>query len=329
MGVLRTPDERFVGLPGYPFEPHYVQVETEGIAPLRMHYVDAGPRDGPVVLLVHGQPTWSYLYRKVVRVLADAGLRAIAPDNIGFGRSDKLTESTDYTFRRFIDWLHSFVAGLDLRDVTLVVQDWGGPIGLSVLARDPDRFARVLATNTILHTADPGLADKLTWAHHGVGAGRVLLEEQLLDYVRFYQRAPEIWPSHFLMAVAGRLPADVLAAYDAPFPDRSYKAGLRQLTALIPLTRTDPGAAIGRDTMAALQRWQRPFLTAYSDGDPATRGWENVFRERIPGARGQDHTTLTGAGHFVQEQQGEALGRIIVSFVARRAPTSNRNDPCP
>jgi haloalkane dehalogenase len=315
MGVLRTPDDRFADLPGYAFEPHYVHVETEGIAPVRMHYVDTGPADGPVVLLLHGQPTWSYLNRKVIGVLADEGLRAIAPDNIGFGRSDKLTEPTDYTLARHIDWLHSFVTGLDLSDVTLVVQDWGGPIGLSVLARDPDRFARVLATNTILHTCDPGLADKLTWAAHGVGEGRVMLEERLVDYVLYYQRAPDIWPSFFLNAVAGPLSADVLAAYDAPFPDRSYKAGLRQLTALAPLTRNDPGAAIGRATMAALEQWQRPFLTAFSDDDAATGGWENVFQQRIPGARGQDHTTIAGAGHFVQEQQGEQLGRVIARFV--------------
>jgi haloalkane dehalogenase len=317
MSVLRTPDERFADLPGYPFEPRYVQVETDGIAPVRMHYVDAGPSDGPVVVLLHGQPTWSYLYRKVIGVLTDAGLRAIAPDNIGYGRSDKLTEPTDYTFGRHVDWLHGLVAGVDLRDITLVVQDWGGPIGLSVLARDPDRFARVVATNTILHTCDPGLAGKLTWAHHGVGDSQVLLEEQLVDYVRFYQRAPDIVPSFFVNAVSGPLPADVLAAYDAPYPDRSYTAGLRQLTALIPLTRNDPGAAIGRATMAALEQWHRPFLTAYSDRDPATRGWESVFQERIPGARGHDHPTITGAGHFVQEQQGEQLGRVIARFVTK------------
>ena len=315
MGVLRTPDERFAGLTGYPFEPHYLQVETEGVAPVRMHYVDAGPTDGPIVMLVHGQPTWSFLYRKVIGVLTDAGLRAIAPDNIGFGRSDKLTERTDYTFARHIDWLHGLVAGLDLCNVTLVVQDWGGPIGLSVLARDPGRFARVLATNTILHTSDPGLASKIRWANYSVGDGRVLLEEQLVDYVLFCIRAPDIVASTLVNAVSGPLPSEVLAGYDAPFPDVSYKAGVRQMTALVPLTPSDPGAAIGRTTMAALEQWQRPFLTAYSDRDPATRGWEKLFQERIPGAKGQDHTTIVGAGHFVQEQQGEQLGRVIVDFV--------------
>lgn len=316
MGVLRTPDSRFEDLPDYPFAPNYRQVDTRGIESLRMHYVDVGPRDGPTVLLVHGQPTWSYVYRHVITVLAEAGLRVIAPDLIGYGRSDKLTEPTDYTFKRHVNWLHGLVVDLNLQDVTLLVQDWGGPIGLSVLAREPDRFAAVVATNTILHTCDPTLDGKLTWAHHGVGDDRMMLQESLLDYVRFYQRAPDIVPSFFLGAVAGPLPANVLAAYDAPFPDRSYKAGLRQLIALIPLTRNDPGAAIGRATMSVLEQWRKPFLTAYSDGDPATRGWERVFQERVPGAHGQVHVTITGAGHFVQEQRGVELGGIVARFIA-------------
>lgn len=315
MDVLRTPDERFDNLPDYPFPPSYAVVETRGVPPVRMHYVDAGPADEPAVVLLHGQPTWSFMYRNVIRALVDSGLRVIAPDNIGYGRSDKLADATAYTFRRHIDWTRGLVNGLGLREATLVVQDWGGPIGLSVLARDPDRFARVVATNTILHTCDPGLAGKLAWAHHGVDEDRVMLQETLLDYVALYARAPDINPSMFLDAVAGPLHADVLAAYDAPFPDRSYKAGLRQMTALIPMTRNDPGAAIGRDTMAALRQWERPFLTAYSDGDPPTRGWDNVFQEQIPGAQRQAHTTITGAGHFIAEQKGAELAAVIVDFI--------------
>ena len=314
--VLRTPESRFANLPDYPYPPNYLQVNTRGLESLRLHYVDVGPRDGPTVLLVHGQPTWSYVYRHVIAVLADAGCRVIAPDLIGYGRSDKLAEATDYTFKRHVNWLHGLVVGADLRDVTLVAQDWGGPIGLSVLAREPDRFAGVVAINTILHTCDPALEGALTWAHHGVDEARMMLQESLLDYVRFYQRAPDIVPSFFLDAVAGPLPAEVLAAYDAPFPDRSHTAGLRQMIALIPLTRTDPGAAIGRATMSVLEQWHKPFLTAYSDGDPATRGWERVFQQRVPGARGQDHVTITGAGHFVQEQRGPELGGIVARFIA-------------
>ena len=319
MPVLRTPDERFINLPGYPFDPSYRNVDTSGLPPLRMHYVDAGPADGPVVVLLHGQPTWSYLYRDVITALGAAGMRVIAPDHIGFGRSDKPTEATDYTFARHIDWIHSLVVGLRLREITLVVQDWGGPIGLSVLAREPDRFAKVVATNTILHTCEPTLAGKLTWAHHGVGADRMLLHETLLDYISFYRRSPDITPSVFLDAVAGPLSAAVLAAYDAPFPDRAHKAGLRQLTALIPLTRNDPGARISASTMAALHQLDKPFLTAYSDSDPATAGWDAVFQDRIPGARGQHHSTIAGAGHFVPEQQGRRLAEIIAEFVGASA----------
>jgi haloalkane dehalogenase len=315
--VVRTPDERFRDLPDFPFEPHYVDVEADGLGPIRMHHLDEGPADGPVALLLHGQPTWSYLYRTVVPVLVGRGIRVVAPDNIGFGRSDKPTVATDYTFARHIEWTRSLVAALDLRDVTLVAQDWGGPIGFSVLAAEPDRFARVVAANTILHTADPALADRLTWAVHGVGESRVVIEEALVDYLLYTQRAPELRASDFVgAAAASTLAPEVLAAYDAPFPDARHTAGLRQMTALLPLTRNDPGARIGRRTMRALEQFDRPFVTCYSDGDPATRGWETVFQERVPGARGREHVTITGAGHFLQEDAGEQLGRVVADVIA-------------
>jgi len=314
--IARTPDERFADLPGYAFAPHYVGVVAEDLPPVRMHHLDEGPADGPVVLLLHGQPTWSYLYRTVVPVLVEAGLRVVAPDNIGFGRSDKPTRPADYTFARHIGWVRSLVTALDLRDITLVAQDWGGPIGLSVLAAEPDRFARVVATNTILHTADPALAGRLAWAVHGEGESRVVIEEALVDYLLYTQRAPELRASDFLAVIpAGSLSPEVLAAYDAPFPTPEHAAGLRQMTALLPLTRNDVGARIGRRTMAALEQFDRPFVTAYSDGDPATRGWDAVFQERVPGARGQRHTTIEGAGHFVQEDAGPELGRIVAEVV--------------
>lgn len=314
--VLRTPDGCFADLPGYPFAPRYAEVEADGLPPLRMHYLDEGPEDGPVALLLHGQPTWSYLYRSVVPVLVERGIRVIAPDNIGFGRSDKPARPTDYTFERHIAWTRSLVLGLDLREVTLVAQDWGGPIGLSVLATEPDRFARVVAANTILHTVDPALADRLTWAVHGVGESRVVVEQGLLDYLLYTQRAPELRASDFVGAATTEpLAPEVLAAYDAPFPGPEYTAGLRQMTALLPLTRNDVGARIGRRTMRALEQFDRPFVTCYSDGDPATRGWETVFAERVPGARGQQHRTLTG-GHFLQEDAGVELGRCIADVIS-------------
>lgn len=312
MTVLRTPDEQFVDLPGYPFAPHYVDVVAEGYPSLRMHHVDEGPTDGPVALLLHGQPTWSYLYRTVIPVLVDRGIRVIAPDLIGYGRSDKPTRTTDYTFERHIGWVTSLVDTLDLQRVTLVAQDWGGPIGFSVLAARPERFAGVVAANTILHTADPALAGRLSWAVHGEGDGRVVLEESLVDYLLYTQRAPSLRASDFVGATASKpLPAEVLAAYDAPFPGEEYTAGLRQMTALLPLTRNDVGARIGRRTMRFLEQFDRPFVTAYSDGDPATRGWESVFQERVPGAAGQQHATLTGAGHFLQEEAGPALADVV------------------
>jgi haloalkane dehalogenase len=315
--ALRTPDSRFVNLPGYPFAPHYRDVEVEGMDPVRMHYLDEGPEDGPVALLLHGQPTWSYLYRTLVPVLAGRGIRVIAPDNIGFGRSDKPARATDYTFARHIGWTRSLVTGLDLRDITLVAQDWGGPIGFSVLAAETERFSRVVAANTILHTADPALADRLDFAVNGVGESRVLLEEALVDYLLYTQRAESLRASDFVAATASTPPSpEVLAAYDAPFPDASYTAGLRQMTALLPLTRNDVGARIGRRTMRALEQFERPFLTAYSDGDPATRGWESIFQERVPGAAGQPHRQIAGAGHFLQEDAGGELADIVAGFIA-------------
>lgn len=314
--VLRTPDAQFVDLPAFAFEPHYVEVEADGLPPLRMHHLDEGPSDGPVALLLHGQPTWSYLYRHVVPVLVAAGVRVVAPDNVGFGRSDKPSRTTDYTLARHVAWMRALVTSLDLRDVTLVAQDWGGPIGLSVLAAEPDRFARVVAANTILHTADPALADRLTWAVHGTGDSRVVLEEGLVDYLLHCVRAPELRASDFVgAATVHPLAAEVLAAYDAPFPSPDLTAGLRQMTALLPLTRNDPGARIGRRTWRALESFDRPFVTCFSDGDPATRGWDRVFQERVPGARGRDHVTLQDAGHFLQEDAGERLGRVVADVM--------------
>ncbi|WP_243060401.1 haloalkane dehalogenase [Nocardioides sp. SR21] len=318
MEVARTPDECFDGLPGYPFAPHYADVVADGLDPLRMHHLDEGPPDGPVALLLHGQPTWSYLYRKVVPVLVDRGIRVVAPDNIGFGRSDKPVRATGYTFARHVEWMRSLVTSLDLRDITLVAQDWGGPIGFSVLAAEPERFTGVVAANTILHTADPALAGRLEWAVHGEGDSRVVLEQGLVDYLLYTQRAPELRASDFVgAATATPLGPEVLAAYDAPFPEERLTAGLRQMTALLPLTRNDVGARIGRRTMRALEQFERPFLTCYSDGDPATRGWDAIFQERVPGARGQDHVTIAGAGHFLQEDAGERLAEVVAGLMDR------------
>ncbi|MCH7511873.1 MAG: haloalkane dehalogenase [Chloroflexi bacterium] len=294
MDVLRTPDERFDNLPGYSFEPHYVDVDG-----LRMHYVDEGPRDAAPVLLLHGEPSWSYLYRKMIPVIVEAGSRAVAPDLIGFGRSDKLVNREDYSYQAYVDWTTSLIEQLDLRDITLVAQDWGGLIGLRIAAEHPDRFARIVAANTMLPTGDqpPG--------------------EAFLRWQKFSQTAPEFDVGRILQgATVTTLPDDVVAAYDAPFPDDTYKAAARQFPVLVPTSPDDPAAAANRRAWEVLEQWEKPFLTAFSDSDPIMRGGDRIFQSRVPGTKGQPHTTITGAGHFLQEDKGEELARVVADFIA-------------
>jgi haloalkane dehalogenase len=297
MEVLRTPDERFVGLPGYAFAPHYVEVDG-----LRIHHVDEGPRDAAPVLMLHGEPSWSYLYRKMIPVVARAGHRVVAPDLVGFGRSDKPTRREDYTFQRHVDWMRGVVEALDLRGVTLVAQDWGGLIGLRLVAENPDRFARVVAANTFLPTGDRAPSNAF------------------LAWRKFSQETPEF---HVGGIVKGGcttdLAPDVIAAYDAPFPDDRYQAGARQFPMLVPITPDDPASEANRRAWEVLRRWRKPFLTAFSDHDPVTRGGERGFREAIPGTEGQPHTTIAGGGHFLQEDRGEELAEVVVEFLARAA----------
>jgi haloalkane dehalogenase len=315
--VVRTPDERFADLPGYPFVPRFVDL-ADG---LRMHYVDEGPAEGEVVLLLHGQPTWSYLYRSVVARLAARGLRAVAPDLIGFGRSDKPVARAAYTVQGHIDWLSEFVAAAGLTDLTLVVQDWGGPIGLGVLAARPGLVRRVVAANTVLHTADPSLAGRLTWACHANADGTVTVEQMLLDYQRLTQELTPFQPSLFVQgATESDIPADVLTAYDAPFPDETFCAGPRQLPLLMGLTPGSQCARLNRRTLRALESFDRPFLTAFSDGDPATGGWAEVLEAHVPGAAGRAHVSMAHAGHFLQEDCGPQLADVVAQFVGATPP---------
>lgn len=295
MEALRTPDERFANLPGFPFEPHYVEIDG-----MRLHYLDEGPREAAPVLLLHGEPSWCYLYRKMIPVLAGAGHRAVAPDFFGFGRSDKPVNRGDYTYQRHVDWMTEFVERLDLRDITLVCQDWGGLIGLRIVAEHPQRFARVVAANTFLPTGDqpPG--------------------EAFLRWQQFSQTAPQFDIGRIINGgTATELPPEVIAAYDAPFPDDSYKAGARQFPALVPTSPDDPASAPNREAWKALQQWQKPFVTAFGDSDPITRGADRVLQQLIPGTKGQPHTTIVGAGHFIQEDKGEELAAVVNDFIAR------------
>ena len=294
MDILRTPDERFANLPGFPFEPHYVEVDG-----LRIHYVDEGPREADPVLLLHGEPSWCYLYRKMIPVLAAAGHRAVAPDLVGFGRSDKPAAREDYTYQRHVDWMRGLIEALDLRNATLVGQDWGGLIGLRLVAENEDRFARVVAANTFLPTGDrpPG--------------------EAFLGWQRFSQTAPEFHIGRIIQGgTATVLPDDVVAAYDAPFPDDTYKAGARQFPMLVPTKPDDPASDANRKAWEVLRRWQKPFLCAFSDSDPITAGGDRAFQAEVPGTKGQPHTTITGAGHFLQEDKGEDLAAAVNAFLA-------------
>ncbi len=310
--VVRTPEERFAVLPGFPFTPRYATL-ADG---LRMHYIDEGPADAEAVLLLHGQPTWSYLYRTVVAGLAEQGLRAVAPDLIGFGRSDKPVARTAYSVRAHVDWLAQFVAAVGLADVTLVAQDWGGPIGLAVLTATPGLVRRVVAANTALHTADPALAGRLEWACHAGPDGTVTVEQMLLDYQRLTQELTPFAASLFVQgATESDVPDAVLAAYDAPFPDETFCAGPRQLPLLMGLTPASACARLNRRTMHTLAGFDGPFLTAFSDGDPGTRGWAEVLHAHVPGAARRAHVTVEGAGHFLQEDRGSRLADVVAQFV--------------
>lgn len=299
MRTLRTPDQRFAALPGFPYEPRYAWLPDGDGGTLRAAYVETGPADGPVVLCLHGEPSWSFLYRKVIGVLADAGMRVIAPDMVGFGRSDKPADVSDHTYARHVEWMRALVFdALDLRDVTVVGQDWGGLIGLRLVAEHPDRFARVVVANTGLPTGDFPMPD--SWL-------------RFRDSVR---RAPALDIARYVQAgCRTTLPDDVRAAYDAPFPDESYKAGPRAMPGLVPAEPDDPEAPANRAAWEVLKAWDKPVLVAFSDSDPITGPMASIFADLIPGARGRAHPTIEGAGHFLQEDAGERLGDEIVAFV--------------
>lgn len=303
-GILRTPDACFADLPGYNFAPHFVDIADTGL-PLRMHYVDEGDRDAPPVLMLHGNPTWSYLYRQMIGPVTAAGYRVIAPDMIGFGKSDKPASRADYGFDRFVSWMRTFVEALDLRDVTLVCQDWGGPIGLRVLTQCPDRFAAILATNTLLQNCDPPPLGVAGWPGEAIAA-----------WVETCRTSEDL-PLDVLVgrACATEVPADILSAYAAPFPDARYKKGMLQITCGIPIDEGAEGLAANRAAWRFLETWDKPFLTAFSDQDPATIAWEEVFQRRIPGAQGQPHARIQNGGHFVQEDQGAALAQVLIAFL--------------
>ncbi|WP_433170198.1 haloalkane dehalogenase [Actinoallomurus sp. CA-150999] len=306
MTVLRTPEERFQDLSDYPFTPHYVEIDAgDGAGTrLRVHYVDERPADpakasGETVLLLHGEPSWSYLYRHVIPPLVAAGHRCVAPDLVGFGRSDKPADRFAYTYQRHVGWLRETVFDrLGLHGVTMVCHDWGGLLGLRLLATSPDRFRRVVATNTSFPTGDRGLGDAYaTW-------------------LQLSQRANPFDPGQVVdRGTVSELDPAVRAAYVAPFPDESYLQGARQFPLLVPIVPFDEAAPPNRTAWAVLETLKIPFLCAFSDNDYGVGDGDRIFRSRIPGAAGREHTTIANAGHFVQEDQGPRLAAVIDRFI--------------
>lgn len=292
MKVLRTPDERFANLPGFPFEPTYVDVKVG-----RMHAVDVG--SGDPILCLHGEPSWSYLYRKMIPGLAKVG-RVVAPDLIGFGRSDKPTAREDYTVAMHLASLEQFLDEKKLDRITLVCQDWGGLLGLPIAARQPDRFQRIVAMNTFIPTGE----EKPT-------AG-------FLAWREFAERVDDLDIGRVLQgATMTELSPEVIAAYDAPFPDPSYKAGAHQFPLLVPISTEDPASATMMAARAVFQTWTKPFFALFSDCDPVTRGGDRWFRKHVPSASAEPEVTITQAGHFLQEDKGEEIADEIVRFIQR------------
>lgn len=298
MAVLRTDDSRFEGLEGWPHAPHYTEIDGGPLGPLRIAHAEAGPAGGPVVVLMHGEPSWSYLYRRMIAVLSTAGYRCLAPDLVGFGRSDKPAAQEDYTYERHVDWMTQWLKAQDLREVTLFCQDWGGLIGLRLVAAMPERFARVCAANTFLPT----------------GEGRA--SPAFEAWRAFSQNVPDFDSGWIVNGGTARGISDgARAAYNAPYPDDSYKACARRFPMLVVTDPDMPSAAENREAWKVLERFEKPFLTLFGDKDMVTLGTEKLLQARIPGAKGQPHRLIENAGHFLQEDAGEEIAQELVDWM--------------
>lgn len=300
MDVLRTPAERFENIPDFPFAENWLEIDLDEALRGRMHYLDEGPKDGPPVLLFHGEPSWSFLYRKMIPILVEAGFRVLAPDLIGFGKSDKPDDQDFYTYARHVDWLKQWRGAVEPRPAALFCQDWGGLLGLRMVAHDPDLFACVVASNTFLPAGGTPTAAFLAWREYSRSSPEFRIGP-LLD------RATQ----------TDRSPAEI-AAYDAPFLDESYKAGARAFPQLVPVEDGMAGVEDNKRALVSLAAYDKPFLTLFGEDDPVTKGSEKHLIGRIAGAQGQSHRTLANCGHFSQEDRPEELARGIIE-TARKA----------
>jgi len=295
MQVLRTPGKRFANIPDYPYSPHYTEING-----LRIHHISSGEQTSEPVLLLHGEPSWSYLYHKMIPILTAGGMRAVAPDLVGFGKSDKPADTTDYSYQRHVDWTWSWLQAQELEGITLVCQDWGSLIGLRLVAEHSELFKRVVVANGGLPTGDNEMPREFT------------------VWQRYSQRSADLPIGRVIQqGTVTELSEETLQVYEAPYPDASYKAGARIFPSLVPTTPDDPAAPANRAAWEALSRFEKPFLTAFSDGDPITARGDLPFRRYVPGTKGQPHTTIKGAGHFLQEDQGEVFANVILDFVRR------------
>jgi haloalkane dehalogenase len=327
MEFLRTPDDRFEQLVDFPFAPNFVSVADGAGGELRMHYLDEG--EGETLLCLHGQPSWCYLYRKMIPIFTEAGYRVIAPDLIGFGRSDKPTSRSDYTYANHVFWMKSFIEALNLSGVTLVCQDWGSLIGLRVVAENDHRFARVVLANGGLPDG-LGIPDELAPELHELLADTPALpasemamklagpmedRPQFMYWVRHCDAHPDFHPAEVMKLSLKHCSDAEYRAWAAPFPSEAYAQGARQFPSLVPIIPDNPAIPANRAAWSFFEQFDRPFLTAFGDSDPVTRGGEKRWIETVPGAKGQKHTIIEGGGHFIQDDKGEELAEIVVQFM--------------
>ena len=331
MKTLRTPDSQFENLPDYPFSPHYTEVDDSEGGTLRIHHVDEGPRDAPIVLCMHGQPSWSYLYRHMIPLLTQAGLRVLAPDLVGYGRSDKPASVEDYSYQRQVDWMTAWLKANDVQNATFFGQDWGGLIGLRIVAENPERFERVVIGNTGLplpQTTPPEVIEEVRRFRAEAPTPTMpevmkALGEGGSGPLSFAYWQKWCWESEDLpvgMAVMTACGSKVLtpeevAAYDAPFPDASFKMGPRAMPTQVPTLSNDPSVEANRKAWEVFKKWDKPFLTAFDDSDPVSAGGEIQFIKVVPGAQGQEHQKLSGGGHFFQEAKSEELAKIVIDLI--------------